>query len=121
MGDLRDLALEKIRERLDDRLIDSCTISKQANSYGATGAATGALEIVADDVPCRVIEGKSDTDDIGDQHAITESYTLVVPLDTALEVGYVVTFDSNNYQIIEIVTRHSDSVDAQAMMIRERV
>ncbi len=100
---------------------NTCTIKKPAQTKGPTGAPSGGHDIVATDVDCRIIDGASETEEIGDQHAILERYRLIVPVDTELGVGYTVLVDDGSiYNILDIVTRLSESVDAQAMMTRER-
>ena len=122
MSVVRDRLIQKIQARLETFVGEnSCTISRPALTKGPTGAASSGKVIVASAVPCRIIDGSSETEDIGDQHAILERYKLIVPVGTELGVGYIVTVDDGNtYNILDIITRHSESVDAQAMMTRER-
>lgn len=106
---------------MESFLDDSCTISREKTTYDSMGAASGAKEIVASGVSCRVIKGISDTENIGDQQSLTETYRLIVPVGTALEVNYFVTLvDGTVYKVIEIITQRSDAMDAQALIKRER-
>ena len=99
MSVTRDRYLQKARARLRTFLRETtCTISMKTGTTGITGAPTNAVVVVVSDVLCRLIEGKSDTIDIGDQHNITETYTLVLPLDTIIEIGYFVTIDNKKYK-----------------------
>ncbi len=113
---------QKARKRLNKTLAyTSCKIERRANTTGPSGAPTGDKYVVAENVRCRLIEGKSDTEDIGEQFNITEAYTLVLALGTDIGVNDIVTIDSNVYNVMDIVTRHSDSSDVQAMIKRERL
>ncbi len=122
MSAVRDRLIQKIQARLETFVGENtCTISKPARTKGPTGHPGSGHVIVASDVPCRIIDGSSETDEIGDQHAILEKYKLIVAVGTELGVNYSVTVDDGNtYSILDIISRHSESVDAQAMMTRER-
>ena len=116
----REILLQNMKSRLETRLPDLCTISRYAKNSDSMGAPTGVPEIIATDIACRVIGGNSDIEDIGDQHALTESYTLIVPVGTQLGVGYIVTLaDGTVYQVIDLITRRSEAMDAQALIKRE--
>jgi len=113
--------LADIRANVETYLDDTCTISREKQTSDSMGAPTGGKEIVASGVSCRVIKGRSDTENIGDQESLTETYRLIVPVGTALEVDYSVTLaDDTVYQVIEIITQRSDAMDAQAMIKRVR-
>lgn len=122
MSLMRQMMLQKIQDRLETFVGENtCTISKPARTQGPTGAPGSGHVDVATDIDCRIIDGSSETDEIGDQHVILERYKLIVPVGTELGVGYRVTVDDGNtYNILDIITRHTESVDAQAMMTRER-
>jgi len=112
--------MQKIRERELTFFTDSCTIKRLANSSDETGARTGVTEIVAENVPCRIIAGKSDVEDIGDQLSLTEWFRLIVPVGTELGAEYTVTLASGVvFQVIDIITQRTDATDAQAMIKRE--
>lgn len=116
----RDILMQKIRERELTFFTDSCTIKRPADSSDSTGARTGFPELVAEDVPCRIIEGKSDIEDIGDQLSLTEWFRLIVPVGTELGVEYSVTLASGAvFWVIDIITQRTDATDAQAMIKRE--
>ena len=102
-------------------MTDSCTISRDTNASDETGAPDGSTEIVASGVSCRVIEGKGDIEDIGDQESLTEWYRLIVPVGTSLEVNYLITLaDETVYRVLEVITQRTDAMDAQAVIKRER-
>ncbi len=81
------------------------------------------MEIVASNVPCRVNKGDGDLDVIGEQHTLTEWYTLAVPTGTEIKAGYTVTLadgaDGLVFQIISLIARRSEAMDVQAQMKRE--
>ena len=115
----RDIIMLKIQERLETFLPDSCVIGRRADDYDSTGAPTGDIESETT-VACRVITGKSDIEDIGQQPTMTEWYRLIVPLGTELAAGYIVTLaDDTVYQVISIVTQRTDAPDMQALIKRE--
>lgn len=122
MSAVRDRLLAKIKSRTETFLGENtCTISRQKRKTDLSGSPTGAAEVIASGVPCRIIDAESETEEIGKQHSITEEYMLIVPVGTDLGVGYTVTVDDGNvYQILEIMTRLSEAVDAQARITRER-
>jgi hypothetical protein len=116
----RDIVLPKIKTRLETFLTDLCTISRYANSHDGTGAPTGASELVASNVACRVIEGKSNIEDVGDQQTLTEWYRLIVPVGTDLGPDYIITLaDGTVYQVIDLITQRTDAMDIQALIKRE--
>lgn len=121
VANARTLLLQKVNARLGTFLDDTCTVSRESNSYDETGAPTGRPEIVASGVSCRVIAGKSDTENIGDQESLTEWYRLIVPVGTELEVNYIVTLsDDTEWHVIDVITQRSEATDAQALIKRER-
>ncbi len=116
----RDIYMQKIRERELTFFTDTCIIKRLADSSDSAGARVGIMEIVAEDVPCRIIEGKSDIEDIGDQLSLTEWFRLIVPVGTELGAEYTITLASGAvFQVIDIITQRTDATDAQAMIKRE--
>lgn len=114
--------LANIRTALEVFLDDTCTISRERETFDSMGGSSHVPEIVASGVSCRVIMGKSDTENIGNQESLTETYRLIVPVGTELDVDYIVTLaDETVYQVIEIITQRSDAMDAQVMMKRVRI
>ena len=115
-----DRILSNIRTKLNTFLSDTCTIRRKLKSYDPAGAPTGAGEIVEADVSCRVIEGKGDLDDIGNQQILTEWYRLIVPVGTELNAGYSIELsDGTIFQIIDMIARRTEAMDVQAIMKRE--
>jgi hypothetical protein len=115
----RDIYMQIIRQRLGTFLDDTCTIKRSANSSDETGADTGTKIIVAEDVACRIIEGKSDIGDIGDQLSLTEWYRLILPVGTELGTEYTVTLGNGDvFQVIDILTQRTDATDVQAVIKR---
>ncbi len=116
----RQIILQNITTRLESFLSDLCTIKRAAKSYDSTGAQSGVLETVAAGVACRVIEGNSNIEDIGDQQTLTEWYRLTVPVGTDLGANYFVELANGDvFKVIDLITQRSEATDAQAMMKRE--
>ena len=120
----REIALQKINARVRSFQTDLCTIKRPAKSYDSTGALTGVKETVASNVPCRVIKGQGDLDDIGEQQTLTEWYTLSVPAGTEIGAGYTIILDDGSvdgveYQILSMIGHRTEATDTQAIMKRE--
>lgn len=120
MSAVRSRLLSRVQTRLETFLgTDTCTISREGDSSDSTGAPTYVPVIVASNVPCRLIEGKSDTENIGDQESLSDWYRLIVPIGTELGVDYQITLsDGAIYQVIELVTQRTEKMDLQALVKR---
>lgn len=113
--------LARVKQRLEKYVDDVCTIKRRSATQGPRGETNPNYDIVAENVDCRVIKGESGMDDVGDQASLTETYRLIVPVGTELGVHYrVVLADGSKFEIIDVIDKRSDPVDAQALMVRER-
>jgi hypothetical protein len=107
-----------------------CRIEQQATTRGELGERIGGWEVVADDVPCRVItigqERNSSRQEIAHLDALVDSYRLSVPPGTHLGDGMrVVVYGSaldGVYNVVNVRTDHTDEVERQAIItkVKER-
>lgn len=105
-------------------LKDTCTITYQKPITDKYGAQTKQPVMVAQDVPCRVIEAGgqrgSAIEQAANQETLVEEYRLAVPIDTALDVDQEVAVGSAVYQIVRLDTSMTDKVFRHAIMVRRR-
>lgn len=108
-------------------LTETCTIEKLANARDRFGnKVPNQWESVASGVACRVITpggvgiSRTASMDVGSQEALVETYRLIVPAGTELDVDYRVTVDSIQYHVVNVLTARTDETDRQAILTRVR-
>lgn len=115
-----------VRKNVNEMLTDTCTLYVESGATGIMGEPLHTLELVAEDVPCRVIRasqqfGKSSVVAVGSQEAMVELYRLECPYDTTLTVDMVAKLsDGSMYQIVGIEDKLTDSAFAGAVISRVR-
>lgn len=116
--------LERIKARVALFLGDTCKIEAEVDAVGEMGEPTHTWAVVAAEVACRVIDarqsGLSAMMNVGEQEAMVDTYRLIVPVGTALDVDQRVTVGGDVYQIVALVDGRSDAAEAQAVMTRVR-
>lgn len=114
--------LARVQQVLDRFLTDTCVIEEEMIITDSYGGAAHAWQVVASGVRCRVITetrmSGSDTTEVGSQEALVNRLRLVVPAGTALGVNQRVTVGGAVYQIVSLLVARTDSVDAQAVIVR---
>lgn len=114
----------RIRKRLSAFLPTTCTIQHRVQVVGALGDTANGWEIVAADVPCRLISYLSNTKQaavVDDRLALVEAWRLIVPVGTALAPEQRVTIGGEIYVIVSVIDEWSDAMDAQAIIVRDGV
>lgn len=106
-------------------LTETCDIEKLANARDKYGnKVPNQWETVSSDVACRIItagtRNQSSSMDVGSQEALVETYRLIVPAGTALDVDYRVTCNGIVYQVVNVLTSRTDETDRQAILTRVR-
>lgn len=108
-------------------LTETCTIEQLANARDRYGnKIPNQWETVASGVACRVITtggqgiNRTSSMDVGSQEAMVETYRLIVPAGTSLDVDYRVTVNSVIYQVVSVLVARTDETDRQAILTRVR-
>lgn len=118
----RTLAI--VQRNVNEMLTDVCTIKRQTGATGTMGEPLNQLELIASDVPCRVIRAKTPNANsqavIGSQKAQVERYRLICPVDTAFRVDDVVSVGSDVYQVVDVEDKLTDGAFAGAVITRVR-
>ena len=117
--------LAQMRAQLGDFLVDTCKLEERTGPPDDYGGDADNWQLVADDVPCRVIRDKkkaSQTTDYGAQESMVNEYRLSVTIVTALGVGQRVTIASTGavYFITGLVDQWTEAIDSQAYIVREQ-
>jgi hypothetical protein len=120
-----DRTMAIVRRNVNEMLVDTCTIEQQMGIKGTMGEPLDSWEIVAEDVPCRVIRAKvpnaSSQTVVGSQEAMVEMYRLECPYDTTFAVDNRVTLsDGSVYQVVQVEDKLTDSAFAGAVITRVR-
>jgi len=120
----RTLAI--IKRRVNTFLTETCTIGRESGLKGAMGEPLHGVEVVAADVPCRVITlGQSSTrteyESVGSAEAMVERWRLICPAGTSFAVdNQVVLSDGRVFQIVDVDDRLTDQAFVAAVMVRAR-
>ncbi len=117
--------IAKVQQNVNAMLTDRCTLSRKSDATGLRGEPLNATEIIASNVPCRVIRSKVPSDNaqqvIGSQKSMVERYRLICPVGTAFVVDDVVTLaDGSVYNVVNVEDQLTDSVQASAVITRVR-
>jgi hypothetical protein len=113
-----------VRRNVDEILTDTCTIEQQTGITGLMGEPLDSWEVIASDVPCRVIRAKvpnaSSQTVVGSQEAMVELYRLECPYQTVFAVDNRVTVNGAVYQVVQVEDKLTDSAFAGAVVTRVR-
>lgn len=99
---------------------DTCTIERESETRGEFGEPIHAWEVVAVDVPCRVISvGQrygSGVAEVGAAETMKREYRLSLGLSVELSTDMRVTINDVVYQITRIETQLTDEVFQHAII-----
>lgn len=104
-------------------LTDSCTIEALTSVRDAYGTADEVWRAVGS-VSCRLLppSGKmrESAERIAEvQGAVSDAYRLIVPVETAIEVGNRVTMASGViFRVVDVLDQRTDATDLQVMVAR---
>lgn len=116
----------QLKRQLESLLLDqTCTITHQTETVDEYGARTQVWVTIASDVPCRVIRAQNrrflGQDEVAMQEVMVESYRLITPVGTPLDVDYRITLPSGSmYEVVQVLDANTNALDAQAEMVRRR-
>ena len=116
--------LKIVQQNVGEMLTDRCTIQRQTGATGTMGEPLNQLELIASDVPCRVIRAKTPNANsqmvIGNQKSMVERYRLICPVDTDFRVDDVVTVGDDIYQVVDVEDKLTDAAFAGGVVTRVR-
>lgn len=88
------------------------------------GSPVQGREIVAENVPCRIVKNKSFSAStatiIGSAEALTETYKIAIPSNYDLDIDYYITSNAITYEVVSIEAALTDGIFAQAIITRHR-
>ena len=121
---LNSFALLSIRNSSRRWLKDTCTIERDTETLDELGSPIPGREIVAENVPCRMItsgrRGDSAAEIIGSAESLKEIYKIAIPSSVDLDINYFVTVKTITYSVVRLETALSDEVFTQAIITRHR-
>lgn len=87
-------------------LDNTCRIERETSSQDAMGAHRHEWQLLMDGVACRLISGKDSrtpqTEMVGAQPKLTESYRVVMPLGTDVLGGDRIIIDGVAYRVVSL-------------------
>jgi hypothetical protein len=99
-------ALARIKTMLAGFLDDVCRIEREALVQGVMGEPLHQWGLVADDVACRLIRGMDgrtgQTATVGNQQKLTESYRVILPINTDVLGGDKITVGGVEYRVVAL-------------------
>lgn len=121
---LGNLELQQLRAAARMWLKDRCTIEVETSAVGEMGEPLEGWDVVADDIPCRVIKaGWSNadmTEIIGSQETMAEMYKAALPVGTPIGIDQRLTVGGATYDVVHVETALTDAVMVHAWIIRRR-
>lgn len=104
-------------------LKQTCTIEENNAITGEYGEASRLWQIVASNVPCRIIQAAASrsttaVNEAGAQENILVEYRLEVPNTTVLRSDQRVTVDGVQYSIVRVEEALTDDLFRQAIITR---
>lgn len=103
-------------------LTQRCKIEAETETRGDMGEPLHVWAMVADDVPCRVIQAgqfnAAAVQVVGSQETLPEMYRLALPPETPLDVDQRVTVDGVTYNVVRMETALTDEVFRHALIVR---
>jgi hypothetical protein len=121
-----DRALARVRRNVEAMLTDTCSIERETYSKGTMGEPLHTFEVVAEDVPCRVLQAGrgygSNYMEVGGQEALRELTRVVLRRDAEFVVNdRIVMADGRTYLVIDAEDALTDSAFVDAVCTRVRV
>ena len=111
-----------IKRMVGQSLVDSCTIQAETTTTGSYGQNVTAWSNVAT-VNCRLLPAGANSREMvkefAGQEAIEDIKRLIVPFDTALDVGQRVVVSGVTYYVGSLDVQWSDEVFRAAIVVRK--
>lgn len=111
-----------IKRMVQQSLVDSCTIQAETSTTGSYGQNVVAWSDVAT-AKCRLLPaGQGEQEKViefAGQDAIADTKRLIVPANTALDVGQRVIVNGITYYVGSLDVKWSDEVFRAALIVRK--
>ena len=121
---LNTISLSGIRNSSRRWLKDLCTIERDIDTLDELGSPVSGREIVAENVPCRLIKNGSTSNSaaqiIGSAETLRETYKIAIPSSYDLDIDYHITVNGITYDVVTLETALTDEVFTQAIVTRHR-
>lgn len=117
--------LAKVQENVGVMLTDICTIERETTGTGDMGQELHENEVVATDVPCRLIRAGTRTtgssNNAGGRESLTDRFRLILPVGTVISTDYRVRMaDETIYQVVDVEAALTDGAFVAAVVTRAR-
>lgn len=113
-----------VRRSVNAMLTERCTIERETGGTGLFGEPVHAWEVVAEDVPCRLItvgrRNSGETQVIGSRESVVDAFRLICPHDTAFTVDDRALIDGRRYEVVTVEDDLTDAAYVAAIVVRER-
>jgi len=121
---LSSRVLNQLRRTTNRWLTETATIQRQTEDRGELGEQLHDWSTIASGIACRVITaGSSNTGDnqaTGNQELMIDSYRIIFPSGTSVNVDYRVITGGRTYNVISISDDRTDETDVSVIATRER-
>lgn len=120
---MKPILLARLRAITTSWLTETCTIEREILGVGVMGEETHDWQLIASGVKCRVITSTtmgstSQTQAVGNQESLVDTYRIVFPYGTNLGVNMRITVNGLVYTVISVLTGRTDETDTQAVCVR---
>lgn len=105
-------------------LTDTCKIYKMSETLSKYGTPTGARDLVASGVACRLVSSSNILEDamqINDREAMQDIYTLWVPVGTDIDSNYQVDFSNDTFEVTAVRDQPTDTIYIEVELTRVRI
>lgn len=123
MSRLSTVMQNRLRNRVDEYLNETCTISRIDEVQGRLGLVESAV-IVATGVSCRVIDDSRSVgqgyQQTGEHQAQVDAYRVILPADQTVDASYEITVGSRVYQVIQLLDDRSNELFRECRVRRIR-
>jgi head-tail adaptor len=117
--------LAKVQQNVNVMLTDSCTIERETSGVGAMGEDLHENEVVASNVPCRLIraglKSTGSSNIVGGRESLLDRFRLILPVGTDVSADYRVRMaDETIYQVVDVEAALTDATFVAAVIMRVR-
>lgn len=122
---LTSFVRKKMRAQLMKTLTDRCTIKREVQETDIYGAESGRMDVVASDVPCRLIRvGGSRSEgaiqQVGAIETMPESYRLIVPDTVTMAANELAELGGRTYKVVRATDEWTDEVFRAYVVVLRR-